>query len=127
MRILYVEDDPMNRRVVNDMLNVVGARMTEACDAEQGLRLFDHEEFDLVLMDLRMPGMDGFAAVELMRTRHDEKATTPIIVVTADTSPDLETICRKTGANEILRKPIAMTPLLKAITQTMASRRNEAA
>ncbi len=111
----------MNRRVVNDMLKVVGAQMTEACDAEQGLGMFDREDFDLVLMDLRMPGMDGFSAIKLMRLRSDDKAKTPIIVVTADTSADLQDECRRIGASELLRKPIAMTPLLKAISQTMAT------
>jgi CheY-like chemotaxis protein len=127
MRILYVEDDPMNRRVVQDMLNVVGAEMTEAHDGEHGLRIFDEQDFDLVLMDLRMPGMDGFATIELMRARGDSKANTPIIVVTADTSPDLHDCCLKLGANEILRKPIAMHPLLKAITQTIAARQTKVA
>ena len=53
MNILFIEDDPMNRRVVRDMLDVAGARMVEAERAEEGLRCIDEEAFDAVLVDLR--------------------------------------------------------------------------
>ena len=62
MNILFVEDDPMNRRVVKDMLDVAGAGMVEAPDAATGLALIGEHDFDVVLMDLRMPGMDGMTA-----------------------------------------------------------------
>ncbi|WP_010545966.1 response regulator, partial [Sphingomonas elodea] len=86
MNILFIEDDPMNRRVVKDMLDVAGATMAEAAWAEEGLARIDSETFDIVLVDLRMPGTDGFETIRQIRARTDAKAGLPIIVVTADTA-----------------------------------------
>jgi CheY-like chemotaxis protein len=63
MQILFVEDDPMNRRVVRDMLSVAGAEMAEAADAETGLAMIETGSYGIILMDLRMPGMDGLTAI----------------------------------------------------------------
>lgn len=122
MRILFVEDDAMNRRVVRDMLDVAGATMVEADLAEAGLRRIDEEEFDLVLLDLRMPGMDGFEVIRRVRARADAKRTLPIIVVTADTAIDLTERCLATGADEVLFKPVAMDALFDAIGRILARR-----
>jgi CheY-like chemotaxis protein len=116
MRVLYVEDDPMNRSVVKDMLSVVGAEMTEAVDAESGLSILDAEPFNIILMDLRMPGMDGITAIGHIRRRNDAKGQLPVIVVTADMSPDLRQRCLASGADEVLQKPVAMGALLKTMT-----------
>ena len=74
MNVLFIEDDPMNRRVVGDMLDVAGATMTGAESAELGLKLIDENEYAIVLIDLRMPGMDGITAIRHIRARHDAKA-----------------------------------------------------
>jgi CheY-like chemotaxis protein len=116
MRVLYVEDDPMNRSVVKDMLSVVGAEMTEAVDAEAGLAILDAEPFNIILMDLRMPGMDGITAIGHIRRRNDAKGQLPVIVVTADMSHDLRQRCMASGADEVLQKPVAMGALLKTMT-----------
>jgi CheY-like chemotaxis protein len=120
MNVLFVEDDPMNRRVVKDMLDVAGATMTGAEDAESGLKLIDENNFDIVLMDLRMPGMDGIAAIHRIRARSDAKANLPVIVVTADTAVDLRDRCISEGADEVLFKPVAMDSLFDAIGRLMA-------
>ena len=119
MNVLFVEDDAMNRRVVKDMLSVVGAQMAEAHDAEAGLRMIDEDEFAIVLMDLRMPGMDGHEAIRRVRARTDAKARLPIIVVTADTAVDLRERCLHDGANDVILKPVAMAKLLAAMTQIL--------
>lgn len=115
MQVLFVEDDAMNRRVVCDMLKVFGVQMREAEDAETGLRMIEEHEFSVVLMDLRMPGMDGLTAVRHIRARGDAKAGIPVIVVTADTGLDLRERCVASGANDVILKPVAMTALLNAI------------
>ena len=122
MQVLFIEDDPMNRRVVRDMLSVAGVEMSEAPEAETGLAMLDTSTFDLVLMDLRMPGMDGLTAVRRIRARTDAAAGVPIIVVTADTAMDLQDRCRAAGADDLLRKPVAMTLLFDAIARAISER-----
>jgi len=120
MNVLFIEDDPMNRRVVKDMLDVAGANLTEADSGEQGLALIEERDFDVILVDLRMPGMDGFEAIRWIRARGDAKARLPIIVVTADTAIDLRERCLKVGADEVLFKPVAMDSLFDAIGRQLA-------
>lgn len=111
MRVLFVEDDQMNRRVVRDMLQLAGAEMSEAVDGPAGLHAIDTDDFDLILMDLRMPGMDGLTAIDRVRSRGDAKACLPIIVVTADTAIDIRERCIAGGADAVILKPVAMREL----------------
>jgi CheY-like chemotaxis protein len=120
VNILFVEDDAMNRRVVRDMLTVAGANMDEAEDAETGLRMIDEGDYDIVLMDLRMPGMDGLTAIRHIRARGDTKANVPVIVVTADTALDICRNCIDQGADEVILKPVAMNKLFDAIGRLIA-------
>jgi len=120
MNILFVEDDAMNRRVVRDMLTVAGANMDEAADAEPGLRMIDERDYDMVVMDLRMPGMDGRPASRHLRARPDAKANVPVIVVTADTAVDICQNCVDQGADEVILKPVAMSKLFDAIGRLIA-------
>ena len=120
VQILFVEDDAMNRRVVKDMLSVAGAEMSEAEDAESGLKMIDEGDYNIILMDLRMPGMDGLTAIRHIRSRTDSKSTLPVIVVTADTAANLREICLTNGADEVLMKPVAMNALFDAIGRMLA-------
>jgi len=126
VQILYVEDDAMNRRVVRDMLSVAGIDMIEAVSAESGLELVDQQDFDMVLMDLRMPGMDGITAVQHIRARTDVKANIPIIIITADTAAKLREDCVARGADELITKPIAMQQLFDNIGRLLARGANTA-
>lgn len=120
MKILFVEDDAMNRRVVSEMLKAARIEMFEAEDALKGLQMIDENEFDLVLMDLRMPGMDGLEAIRHIRRRTDEKRHIPIIVVTADTAMDLRGECMAQGADEFMIKPVEIRALFETIAFTIA-------
>lgn len=122
MNILFIEDDSMNRRVVRDMLFVAGVPLAEANDGQSGLDLIEKNDYDVVLLDLRMPGMDGFEVIERIRARNDEKATLPIIVVTADTAPNLKDECLAAGANDVLFKPIAMQTMFDSIALRILER-----
>lgn len=120
MNVLFIEDDRMNRRVVRDMLDVAGASMTEAESAEAGLAAIDAQDFAMLLIDLRMPGMDGITAIQHIRARGDAKASVPIIVITADTALDLRERCLAAGADEVLFKPVAMDALFEAMGRILA-------
>lgn len=112
----------MNRRVVRDMLLVGGVDMAEASDAELGLKMIEEGQFDLILMDLRMPGMDGLAAIQHIRARRDAKARIPIIIITADAAVNLREKCLAEGADDLLLKPVMMEGLFEAIGRLTAER-----
>ena len=111
----------MNRRVVRDMLQIAGADMEEAEDGPAGLQKVEEESFDLILMDLRMPGMDGLTAIGHIRGRDDAKARTPIIVVTADTAIDIKERCQAGGADGVILKPVAMRELFDMMGKTLVA------
>ncbi|WP_203309853.1 MULTISPECIES: response regulator [Sphingomonas] len=120
MNVLFIEDDRMNRRVVRDMLDVAGATMDEAESAEEGLAKLAVQPYDMLLVDLRMPGMDGITAIRHIRAREDERAVVPIVVITADTALDLRERCLEAGADEVLFKPVAMDALFEAMGRLLA-------
>ena len=122
MRVLFVDDDKMNRRVVRDMLEIAGVVMDEAPDGESGLQMVDENDYTIILMDLRMPGMDGMTAIKHIRARNDAKADLPILVVTADTSVNIREHCIADGADDLLQKPVAMNALYDAMAAIIASR-----
>jgi CheY-like chemotaxis protein len=123
MRILFIEDDAMNRRVVRDMLFVAGLPMAEAPGGPEGIAELERDRgYDVVLLDLRMPGMDGFDVMKALRSRSDELANIPIIIVTADVTPGIEDQCKAAGADEVLFKPIAMQSLFDSIAAVVIAR-----
>jgi CheY-like chemotaxis protein len=122
MRVLFVEDNEINRRVVKEMLTAGGIDMSEAEDGAAGLEMIEANEYDLVLMDLRMPGMDGMTAIRHIRARDDAKAQVPVIVVTADAGSTIDADCKAAGADEVILKPVSMTNLYDTIGALLARR-----
>src|SRR5690242_18244709 len=106
MRVLFVEDNEVNRRVVREMLRAGGCEMSEAEDGVIGLQMIDQNDYDLILMDLRMPNMDGMTAIRHLRQRQDAKAALPVIVVTADAGSTIDDDCRAAGADDVILKPV---------------------
>jgi CheY-like chemotaxis protein len=127
MNILFVEDNAMNRTVVGAMLRAADLPMAEAENGEIALRMVEETDYDLILMDLRMPGMDGLTVVRRIRSRTDAKASVPIIVVTADSAVDLRQRCLAAGADDLLLKPVSMEALFDAIGGVLAAKNPEAA
>ena len=117
MRVLYVDDDALNRLAMRSMLDIAGVKMDEAEDGPSGLRLIDENEYDLVLMDLRMPEMDGLQALRTIRSLPNAKSGLTVIIVTADTAPDLLSACLCEGADDLLRKPVEMDALFDAVAR----------
>jgi CheY-like chemotaxis protein len=126
MRVLFVEDSEVNRRVVKEMLRAGGVEMAEAQDGLVGLQMIEANDYDLILMDLRMPGMDGITAIRHLRARDDRKATLPVIVVTADAGGNIDADCLAAGADGVLRKPVSMSALFDAIGALLAQRGDSA-
>ena len=122
MRVLFVEDSEVNRRVIREMLRAGDIEMEEAEDGAIGLEMVEAHDYDLILMDLRMPGMDGLTAIRKIRTRTDAKAQLPVIVVTADSGLTLEADCQAAGADDVIRKPVDLSTLFTTIGDLIARR-----
>jgi two-component system response regulator QseB len=122
LQLLLVDDDAVNRRVITAMLATVGDAVTEAADARTALALIDARDFDVVLMDLRMPEIDGLTAIETIRARADDKANLPIVVITADVSAQVRDQSFAAGADSLLFKPVAMPALFEAIGRALGLR-----
>ena len=101
--------------------------MEEAEGGEEGLRLIDRNDYDLLLVDLRMPGMDGLTAIAHVRARTDAKARLPVIVVTADTAIDLRERCLASGADDVVLKPVAMDALFDSIGRVLSQKKPDLA
>jgi len=108
MRILVAEDHPVNRLVLQCMLEPLGVSLIMASDGADAVRRFRDERFDLVLMDVQMPVMDGLAATRAMRAVERERggAHTPIAMITANVSSEHQIAAIAAGADAHLGKPV---------------------
>jgi len=104
-RILIVDDEQANRRLLEVMLGQEGFQLLTAASGEEALALVAREPPDLILLDVMMPGMDGYAVASALKGNHDTK-NIPIIVVTA--LDDREAMMRglSAGAEDFLSKPV---------------------
>jgi CheY-like chemotaxis protein len=127
VRVLFVDDNAVNRTVVKSMLEAAGVLMDEAADGETGLSMINLGDYDLILMDLRMPGMDGLAAIRRLRGRGDAKAALPVVVLTADNAPDIRRQAEAAGADDLLHKPVEMAVLFDTIGRVLAGRSDKGA
>jgi CheY-like chemotaxis protein len=120
MRVLLVEDSDINRRIVREMLTAGGVELDEACDGQEGVERAKTAHYDLVLMDLRMPRMDGLTAIRHIRALPELNGSVPIIVITADAGSTIQIDCAAAGADEVIAKPVSMPVLFDAIGRILA-------
>ncbi len=120
LRVLAADDNPTNRKVIELMLGAAGAEVVSVENGEQAVEAWRQGAFDLVLMDLRMPVMDGLDAIRaIRRTEGSGFPRAPIIVISANTSPgDLEA-SEAAGADRHLAKPIRADALFEAISAVL--------
>jgi signal transduction histidine kinase/CheY-like chemotaxis protein len=119
IRVLLVDDHPMNRELGEAVLVLAGCIVTTADDGAAAVEAARRESFDVVLMDIHMPGMDGLAATRAIRALPGPPAATPVLAVTADVRPEQVRACLAAGMNGHLAKPINREQLLAAIAQAL--------
>ena len=121
LEILVVEDNALNRRVVQLLLGSTGARLTFAEDGAQGVAAFQAGRFDVVLMDMQMPVMDGLTATRRIRTLEKQAAAmaTPIIILSANAMDDHIREANSAGADLHVAKPFTAESLCAGIRQAL--------
>jgi len=118
-KILIIEDNEASRDMLSRRLSRFGYTVVVAKDGPEGIRLAETEAPDLILMDYRLPGMDGWQVTWQMKNT-TETATIPIIAVTAhDTMRDVEGAL-SAGCDDFMAKPIDIVPLLRKIGVLLA-------
>nr|WP_227754395.1 ATP-binding protein [Stagnihabitans tardus] len=119
LRILVVEDNFFNRLIVREMLKQDGHAVTEASDGLEGLRLASEQDFDVILMDISMPELDGIAATQRLRAEGGRNAATPVLALTAHAMPDDLRRFRAVGMRHVLFKPVERAVLREALAQSV--------
>jgi CheY-like chemotaxis protein/HPt (histidine-containing phosphotransfer) domain-containing protein len=121
--VLLVEDEEIIRSIGNNMLVRNGATVTLAVDGKQATELTAIHKYDIILLDIQMPVMDGFTAATIMRQQ--QKIATPIIALTANSIAD-PTKYTEAGMNETLNKPYNDAQLLATIARLFGTKQREA-
>jgi CheY-like chemotaxis protein len=124
MRVLLAEDHPTNRRVVELILGAAGVALTCVEDGAEAVAAFQHGAFDLILMDMQMPVMDGLTAIREIRRLEAAAGAqpTPIHVLTANAMPEHISASLAAGAEGHLSKPILADALLERVGETAAAK-----
>jgi signal transduction histidine kinase/CheY-like chemotaxis protein/ligand-binding sensor domain-containing protein len=124
LRILLAEDNLVNQRLAVRMLERLGHQVEVALTGQEALDLLQTGKFDLVLMDVQMPEMDGFAATrEIRRAEQGSQEHVPIIAMTAHAMKGDREVCLQAGMDEYLAKPINREELRQTIERVMKSRK----
>ena len=124
VRLLLVEDVAVNRELVKTVLAPFDIEIDTAEDGVQAIEAFRQRDYDLVLMDVQMPVMDGLTATRRIRALPiAAAATTPIVAMTANVLPDQIARCVEAGMDDHLGKPMQPAALLTAIARWTETRR----
>ena len=132
IHLLLAEDNPVNQQVMRLLLEPMGATVEIAQDGAQAVKAFQAGAFDLVLMDMQMPVLDGLEAARVIRAfenglgRGQGRARTPIVMVSANVMPEHVAQAREAGCDLHLPKPITPATLSATLAQALQIRRRAA-
>ncbi|WP_166645038.1 response regulator [Dongia mobilis] len=115
LRILLAEDNPVNQMLVTAILARAGARADVAGNGLEALEAMRSRSYDIVLMDMRMPELDGLAATRRIRELGGGAGRVPIVALTANASQEDRRLCLEAGMNDFLAKPIDANELIQKI------------
>ena len=109
IRILLAEDNDINAEIAMEILAMEGAVLTRACDGNEAVKLFGESQlysFDVILMDIQMPGMDGWEATKVIRQMDREDANLPILAMSANAFLEDRRKSQESGMNAHINKPV---------------------
>ena len=115
LRILLADDNHANRLVASCILEERGHQVETAGDGRQAIRLAQANHYDVILMDVQMPGLDGLEATAVIRAREGGSRRVPIIAMTAYDLPEDRERCLAAGMDGYLAKPIAEPALIALV------------
>ncbi len=115
IRVLLTEDNDVNRRIVQALLTGEAVDLTMATNGAEALDILSRERFDVVLMDIQMPVMDGVTAVRKLRAEPGLNRKTPVIALTANVMKDQKAEYAEAGMSDVLSKPIQRDALIDGL------------
>jgi CheY-like chemotaxis protein len=121
LRVLVAEDHPVNRKFVGILLDKMGCKATFCENGQIAVDAAQREVFDLVLMDVHMPVMDGLTATRIIRAMPGPMGEVPIIVLTADVMNDAKEQAMAAGVNDFVTKPVQIGQLQAAMQKCLAA------
>jgi PAS domain S-box-containing protein len=120
-RVLLVEDNEVNRRVAVAVLRKLGLDVDAVVDGEEAIACMDAVDYDLILMDMHMPRMDGLEAARVIRARETGGARrVPIVAMTANVVAEARSACLDAGMDDFLPKPFLRAQLVHALSRWLA-------
>ena len=120
MKLLVVEDNAANRKLLVEMLQVLDYEAETADCADSAIPMLEEEQYDLIFMDVRMPGMSGVELTEYIREKDGKNKSTTIVAVTAEAMPSDREKCLNAGMDDYLAKPVSLDKLRQALEKYAA-------
>jgi CheY-like chemotaxis protein len=125
LHVLVAEDSPVNQKLAAALVQKLGHEVVLANNGQEALSAWESQPFDLILMDIQMPEMDGLEATRKIRQKEQQRGThVPIIAVTAHVLPEDREKCLQAGMDEYLGKPVnakALAKVMEAVAETLSS------
>lgn len=126
MKILLVEDNLLNQKVVAFNLRKQNYEVDAVIDGDSAIKKFKEKEFDLVLMDIMLPGINGYETTRIIREyekSNSNKSPVPIIALTANTLDNDRKKCIENGMDDYLAKPFSAQELVDIIEKNIAEKK----
>jgi DNA-binding response OmpR family regulator len=116
-RVLYAEDEEVMRTLVSDQLKEEGYDVTTAEDGQAAVEVMQKEKFDLVLLDIKMPRLDGIDVLKFMK---DQQLRPRVVMLTGVEDVSIAISCVKLGAIDYVTKPFSLETLLECVKRVLA-------
>jgi two-component system sensor histidine kinase RpfC len=123
LRILIADDNPTNREVLRRILERGGHTVVSAIDGDQALDVVEQGQFDIVLLDRNMPGLSGLETLQAIRLMTRGRERIPVVMLSADVTPEAKAECLQAGADSFLPKPIEALRLLEELRSLTSARK----
>jgi CheY-like chemotaxis protein len=122
MRVLMAEDDALSAAMLRSVLEQLGHQVAHVTDGRRALDLVQICDFDLMMIDGRMPNLDGPLTIGALRSHAGPSAAAPIIAVVGGDGDDAQA-CIEAGADAVLRKPVSVSGVARAVAASISARK----